>query len=64
MQGQCGASMYIKSGSDLSFRLLMGAGRGSNNRAELLALWGLLTFVKNGELHLDRMMGDLNTIVE
>ena len=32
--------------------------------AELLGLWGLLTFVKNRELHLDRIMGDSKIIVE
>ena len=56
--------MYIKSSSDLSFHLLMGAGGGSNNRVELLDIWGLLTFVKNQELHLDQIMGDSKTIVE
>lgn len=41
----CGVGMVLKLSSILSYRLNMGARRGSDSRAELLALWGLLYFV-------------------
>ena len=42
----------------------MGASGGTNNRAKLLALWGLLTFVKHHGIHLHRIMGYSKVIVD
>ena len=56
--GICGARMMIKLKENLSYRLRMGIGRGTNTKAELLALWGLLRFAQDKELHELLILGD------
>lgn len=60
----CGAGMVILLDTHHYFRLRMGVGRGTNSRAELLALWGLLFFVKTHCLILQQILGDSRVIID
>lgn len=56
--GFCGAGMMIRIQPDITYILGLGIGRGTNTRAELLALWGLLRFAKDIDLHELLVLGD------
>ena len=47
LHGSCGAGMVIQLEVNHSYLLCMNADKGTNTRAELLALWGLLFFARN-----------------
>ena len=56
--------MVIKLKENLSYRLRMGIGRGSNMKAKILALWGLLFFAHEKDLLSLTILGDLKVIVD
>ena len=45
--GACGVGMVIKLATNYTVHLCMSVDKGTNTCAELLALWGLLHFVKH-----------------
>ena len=57
-QGKCGARMVIQMAGNHTFSLCMSARKGSNTRAELLTLWGLLFFAKAHRIELQQVLGD------
>lgn len=64
VQGKCGVGMYVKLLGNSCFHLVMGASGGTNNWDKLLALWGLLVFVKDRGIRLNQIMGDSNVILD
>ena len=48
--GICGTGMMIKINKRLNYRLKLSIGPGSNSKAKLLVLWGLLYFTKIKEI--------------
>ena len=48
----------------LSFRLKLGIGAGTNNKAELLAVWGVLFFAKEKDISSITIFGDSKVIVD
>ena len=62
--GLCGAGMVIRIRNNLSYRLWMGVGKGTNTKAELLALWGLLYFAKKMNILDITILGDSKVIIE
>ena len=58
LHGACGAGMVIKLAANYSVHLSMSVGKGTNNRAVLLALWGLIYFSKHRGICLHLVMGD------
>lgn len=60
----CGVGMVIQLGVNNSFRLCMNVGKGSNNRAVILSLWGLLYFSKVQGIGLQLVLGDSQVIIE
>lgn len=61
--GVGGAGMVIKLSDNHFFHLRMGAGRGSNTRSKLLALWGLLWFAENRNIRISHIFGDSLCII-
>lgn len=64
LNGECGVGMVIKMAGNICFQLYMKVGKGSNNRAELLALWGLLHFASLRGIVLQHIMGDSKVIID
>ena len=62
--GICGAGMVIEIQLDFVYRLHMGIGRGTNTKDALLALWGLLWFSYEKDIHSLTISGDLKVIVD
>ena len=56
--------MVIRIRHNLSYILKMGPGGGTNTKAELLSLWGLLYFSKNKDLLDIKILGDSKVIIE
>ena len=61
--GLCGVGMVIQMECNNAFWICMNVGMGSNTRAELLALWGLLYFAKFWDIGLHMVLGDLKAII-
>lgn len=55
--------MLLKVSQNLYYQLQFGAGRGTNTRSELLALWGLVFFVKYLGLSTLNIFGDSLAII-
>lgn len=62
--GVCGAGMVIFLSPDHYFHLNMRARSGSNTRAELVALWGLLYFTMDMGIVLTHIFGDSQCIID
>jgi len=62
--GQCGGGMCLNLNQSHSFHLWMGSGTGTNTRAKLLALWGLLRFATNIGIVSIQVFGDSKVIVD
>ena len=45
--GECGCGMVLFLNNDHFFKVWMGGGIGSNTRAELINLWGILCFASH-----------------
>lgn len=60
----CGAGMVLRIVVDHHFHLNMRAGRGSNTRAELVALWGLLHFALVRGISLTHIFCDSTCIID
>ena len=63
-RGVCGVEIVLLIKQDNSIFLWMGVGLGTNNRAELLALWGLLHFSMHRGIVLQYVMGDSKVIID
>lgn len=61
--GVCGARMILKMSLEQVFHLSFGVGVGSNMRAELLSLWGLLWFAKREGCCSLTIFGDSQCVV-
>jgi ribonuclease HI len=61
---KCGAGVFIKMNSSLSFRLKLNCGQGTNTRGELLSLWSLLFFADSRNFHQMQILGDSKVIVD
>ena len=59
-----GARMMINLKQNLSYRLRMGIGKGSNIKVDLLALWGLLSFAYEKDMLSLTILGDSKVIVD
>lgn len=59
-----GAGMFIQIDKNTRYSMWMGGRNGSNTRAELLALWGILSFAKIKTINIDRIYGDSKVIIE
>lgn len=62
--GLCGAGMVLKLIADHEYHRMFLAGVGTNTRAELLALWGLLSFARNLNIEQLFSLGDSSYIIE
>ena len=62
--GVCGAGMLIIIDKNLHYRFKMNIGPGTNTKAELLALWGLLHFAKTKDILPVIVYGDSKVIVD
>lgn len=62
--GSCGARMVIQLEENHTFLLRMDVGKGTNTRAKLLALWGLLYFSRYHEISMSLVLGDSKVIVD
>ena len=56
--------MMIRNNKTLNYRLMLSIGPGSNTKAELLALWGLLYFAKIKEILPVTVFGDSEVIMD
>ena len=56
--------MVIRLSQSLYYILKFSIGLGTNTKAELLALWGLLFFAKEKEISLNMIFGDSKAIID
>lgn len=64
LEGRCGVGLFIKLGRNTVLKGWLKAGVGSNTRAELVALWGLLYLAKRWGLTALQVLGDSQVVVK
>jgi len=62
--GRCGCGVVLYIDAVVSYRIHWYEGMGTNTRAELVALWGLLLFIAEKQVSVIHIYGDLKTIVD
>ena len=62
-EGVCGVGMLLKINSKFEFKCYMRAGRGTNSRAELLALWGILFIAKKWMIKDNLIVADSQVMI-
>lgn len=62
-EGNVGIGGLVFIDKNVYYELSLGGGRGSNTRAELLALWNILHFARSKQLSSLQIFGDSNVII-
>lgn len=63
-KGYCSAGCFLVINDDQYYEISLGCGKGSNTRAELLALWALLFFATLRNVNDLQIMGDSSAILD
>lgn len=63
-RGMCGCGAFLKPDNIILYYLHQNGGLGTNTRAKIMALWGLLQFAAEKQLDITKIYGDSKVIID